>query len=246
MTDKPPALGLYDDPQMAARYDRTGGFAPRHKEKLFDVVCNLLVAATPPRSTLLELGAGTGLFTRRAIATRHFGRILVTDGAPSMLDVARAKLSGGDIVLQFEIVDLASEWAGRFANSFADSAFDAVTSTIAIHHVQDKRRLFAQVMHMLKPGGMFVFGDHVDGGTPLTHYLVGRERALVRLGRKEDATEARIRRAIAIDDRRQAGEGNRCETVAQYLVYLSACGFEDVDCLWRNFWLAAFVARKPD
>lgn len=242
MTAESPALGLYDDPQMAARYERTGGFAPRHKEKLFDVVCNLLVAATPPRSTLLELGAGTGLFTRRVIATRHFDRILVTDGAPSMLDVARAELPGGDIVLRFEIVDLASEWAGRFA----DSAFDAVTRTIAIHHVQDKQCLFDQVMHVLRPGGMFVFGDHVDGGTPLTHYFVGRERALVRLGWEEDATEAQIREAIAIDDRRQAGEGNRCETVAQYLAYLSACGFEDVDCLWRNFWLAAFVARKPD
>lgn len=242
MTDKPRALDLYDDPQMAARYERTGGFAPIHKRKLLDVVCSLLVVATPPHSKLLELGAGTGSFTAHVVATDHFGRIVVTDGAQSMLDVARTKLQGSRAMLQFEVVDLESAWT----DAVIDSPYDAVTSTIAIHHVQNKQRLFAQVLRILRPGGVFIFGDHMDGGTPLTHYLVGRERALVRLGREENFTEAEIRKAIEIDDHRQIGEGNRCETVARYVAYLTACGFQDVDCLWRDFWLAAFIARKPD
>lgn len=243
MADKPYRLNLFDDPNHAARYERTGGFAPRRKEKLHGVVCDLLVAATRPGSTLLELGAGTGLFTQRVIAAAHFSRIHVTDGARAMLDVARQKLaSSGDVTLCFDVLDLSTEWVVQFGAN----TFDAVTSTIAIHHAQDKRRVFEQVLYVLKPGGVFMFGDHVDGDTALTHYLVGRERALVRLGKNEKVTETRIRETIAFDDRRQAGEGNRCETVAKYLGSLSACGFEDVDCLWRDFWLAAFVARKPE
>jgi SAM-dependent methyltransferase len=242
MTDKPRALDLYDDPQMAARYECTGGFAPSHKGRLLNVVCSLLVAATPPRSRLLELGAGTGSFTARLVATHHFDQIAVTDGAPAMLDVARAKLHSSDTMLEFEVVDLDSAWT----DALVDGPYDAVTSTMAIHHVQNKQHLFAQVLRILRPGGLFIFGDHIDGGTPLTHYLVGRERALVRLGQDKNVTEPQIRRAIEIDDHRQIGEGNRCETAARYVAYLSACGFQDVDCLWRAFWLAAFVARKPD
>jgi tRNA (cmo5U34)-methyltransferase len=242
MMDKPRALDRYDHAQMAARYERTGGFAPGHKRRLHDVVCRLLLAAVPPHSKLLELGAGTGSFTTRLVAAHHFDQIVITDGAPAMLDVARTKLQGSDTMLQFEVVDLESTWT----DAFVASPYDAVTSTIAIHHVQNKQRLFAQVLRTLRPGGLFIFGDHVDGSTSLTHYLVGRERALVRLGRNASVTEAQVRRAIAIDDQHQIGEGNRCETVDRYVVYLSASGFQDVDCLWRDFWLAAFVARKPD
>ena len=50
---------------------------------------------------------------------------------------------------------------------------------------------------------------------------------------------------IRRDEERQREEGHMCETVAQYQQYLVEAGFEDGDCLWRDYWLAVFVARKP-
>jgi hypothetical protein len=47
------------------------------------------------------------------------------------------------------------------------------------------------------------------------------------------------------EERQRVVEGNRCEPVAQYQNYLVTSGFEDMDCLWRDYWLAVFVARKP-
>ena len=49
---------------------------------------------------------------------------------------------------------------------------------------------------------------------------------------------------MSVDAERGRKEGNLCESVAQYQCYLNQSGFEDVECIWRDYWLAVFVARK--
>ncbi len=232
---------FYDDRQVAERYERRQGFAPGRKERMLDVVLDLLLSLAPPGASLLELGAGTGHFTRRVLAAGHFGPVHVTDGAAAMLDIAREKLPQMGNSLRFEIVDFAGEWAGRLASR----PFGAVTSTMALHHAQDKARLLRQIYQVLKPGGILVLGDHMAASSELGNYLIGRERALVALGREARSETERIRELIELDRRRGEAEGNHCESVPHYLGALSACGFEQVDCLWQDFWLAVLIARKP-
>jgi len=232
---------FYNDRQVAQRYERRRGFAPGRTQRMVDVVLDLLLTLAPPGASLLELGAGTGHFTRRVLATGHFGPVHVTDGAAAMLDIAREKLPHLGDSLRFEIVDFAGEWAGRFASR----PFDAVTSTMALHHAPDKGRLFRQVYQVLKPGGVLVLGDHMAGSSELGDYLVGRERVLVVLGRETRPSTERIREQIEMDRKRGQVEGNHCESVPRYLAALTASGFEDVDCLWQDFWLAVLIARKP-
>jgi ubiquinone/menaquinone biosynthesis C-methylase UbiE len=225
----------------AERYHRKRGFAPERKEKALQVTRDLLVALTPPGSTLLQLGAGTGLFTEDLLQARHFGQIHVTDGAQAMLEIAQQTLVSEKTLLHFSTLDFTASWTDRFAGT----GIDAVTSSMAIHHAEDKRQLFRQVWTVLKPGGAFVFLDHVAGTSGCTQHLIGRERALVRLGRGEEVTEEQIRQVIEIDERVGREEGNRCESVAQYQDHLARSGFQDVDCLYRDYWLAIFVARRP-
>lgn len=242
MSKKTTSLRAYDRQTTAERYHRGKGFASWRKEKLDEVALDFLVALTPPQAVLLELGAGTGHFTKRVIASGRFGRIHVTDGAPAMLDVAQQTLPKEDGLLQFSILDFANEWAGQFG----EQAFDAVTSTMALHHAADKQRLFEQIFKVLKPGGIFVFGDHMAANSALGQYLIDRERALIKLGRDKQDDEARIRDQIKIDEWRQKAEGDQCESVSQYLTYLSAVGFVEADCLWQDFWLAVFVGRRAE
>lgn len=49
---------------------------------------------------------------------------------------------------------------------------------------------------------------------------------------------------IEEDNRKQIAEGNACESVSDYLNYLNKAGFVDVDCIWRDHWLAVFIAIK--
>jgi hypothetical protein len=83
------------------------------------------------------------------------------------------------------------------------------------------------------------------GTSACTQYLIARERALIKLGQEGRKSPEQILELICGDEERQRAEGNKCETVAQYQQYLATSGFEDIDCLWRDYWLAVFVARKP-
>jgi tRNA (cmo5U34)-methyltransferase len=137
-------------------------------------------------------------------------------------------------------LDFTTSWSGQFL----DADIDAVTSSMAIHHADDKQHLFHQVFAVLKPQGVFVLADHVAGTSACTQHLIDRERALVRLGGKDRTRPEQVLQVIDKDREVQREEGNLCESVAQYQSYLATSGFQDIDCLWRDYWLAVLVARK--
>lgn len=238
---KQKSQNIFDRQFVAERYHQKGGFAPLRKEKMLEVALDMLDALVPHRATLLELGAGTGHFTRKLIATGRFSKIVVTDGAPAMLTIAQQTLPTEPISLQFDQIDFTERWSERFAGR----PFDAVTSTMAVHHAENKEQVFRQVCDVLKPNGVFVLGDHMAGGSALGNMLIDRERAFVILGRDDPIEPDQLAAQIRIDQEKSEREGNLCESVAQYQAYLSSSGFEEVDCVWQDYWMAVFVARKP-
>lgn len=238
---EPKSITFYNDSTRAERYHRRKGSYPERTNRMHEVMLDLLVTLTSPQSTILELGAGTGLFTEKLLEANYFREICVTDGAAAMLAIAQQTLESEHTRLHFLQLDFATDWTGLFAGI----GFDAITSSMALHHADDKQRLFQQVFSALKPNGVFILADHMAGVSACIQYLLARERALVRLGKDGKREPARVLELINGDEERGRVEGNVCETVAQYQCYLDQSGFEDVDCIWRDYWLAVFVARKP-
>ena len=236
------SLNAYNDKMRAERYAQSKGFGFERKVRMYEVTLDLLTTLAPSQSTVLELGCGTGLFTEKMLFAKHFQEIYATDGSEAMLSKAKQSLDAKADQLRFSHLDFTTEWVPRFK----DISIDAVASTMALHHATDKQKLFRQIFEVLKPQGVFVLADHMAGTTAFTEYLIGRERALIRLGQEAKENQAQVLEVIRFDETRQKEEGNRCETVAQYQQYLTSSGFEDVDCLWRDYWLAVFVARKPE
>ncbi len=240
MTNKPISLAYYDIPGNAQRYHSQTGFDPARKQEMLDVTLRLLRELAPAGASLLEIGCGSGLFTQRLSTSGHFSTLCATDGADAMLEIARSQFAQAVTPVTLKPLDFTQlDWSRQFL----PIRFDAVTSSMALHHAADKQQVFRQVFQVLAPGGVFVFADHMAGSSPSVDRLIDRERGRVKLA-NDSPTNEDLETFTEADRQSQEKQGNRCESVSNYLDYLEGAGFANRDCLWRSYWLAVFVAQR--
>ncbi|MEM9735550.1 MAG: class I SAM-dependent methyltransferase, partial [Pseudomonadota bacterium] len=126
-----------------------------------------------------------------------------------------------------------------FAQTLPPGPFDAVVSALAIHHLEDddKRRLFARIRKVLRPGGRFVNAEQVAGESPAEDLAL--DRAWEAEARSLGATDAMIEaaRARMVHD--------RCATLAAQLDWLRAAGFAEVTTHWQGGRFATYSATRP-
>jgi tRNA (cmo5U34)-methyltransferase len=161
------------------------------------------------------------------LAAHPAAEVVLFDGAPAMLELARAALGDG-----------AGYVEGDLAGPLPDGPWDAIVSALAIHHLADpdKAGLFARVHEGLRDGGIFVNAEQVAGPTPWLEALYER--------RQEEAA-----RALGATDEEWAGAQermahDRCATVEQQLGWLREAGFADADCLFKDHRFAVLAARR--
>lgn len=113
----------------------------------------LAILQLPSGSSLLEIGCGTGRFSRAAAASGL---------AVTAIDVSPAMLRYVDKKAQEEgLKGLTTRHAGFLTMDFPDASFDAALSGAALHHLPDAWKFIAlrNVARVLKPGGQFLLGD---------------------------------------------------------------------------------------
>jgi tRNA (cmo5U34)-methyltransferase len=108
---------------------------------------------------VLDLGAGTGLFSQHVLQKYPKATFVLWDLAVKMLDVAVQRFAEQAGRFEFVIED--------YRNLRAVEEYDLVISSLSIHHLSDeeKRRLCRQVYAALKAGGAFVNVDQIKGET---------------------------------------------------------------------------------
>ncbi len=152
--------------RQAARYD--GRWARWSDESLRRM---LELADPQPVWNALDIATGTG-FTALAFAP-HVAHVTGADVSPGMLAQAarRAEEQGLANV----------DWQAAPAEllPFAGGAFDLATVRIAPHHFLDVRAFLSEARRVLKPQGVFVFGDTTvpDGETEAAYWQNAVERA---------------------------------------------------------------------
>lgn len=109
----------------------------------------------PTGARVLELGCGTGLFTRRLLERLDAGaRVLATDLSPAMVERSRAGLT--DPRLDFAILDAEAPEA-------AGGPFDLIVSSLAAQWFADLPATLGRLRRLLAPGGRLLIATLGEG-----------------------------------------------------------------------------------
>ncbi|MEJ2563953.1 MAG: class I SAM-dependent methyltransferase [Anaerolineales bacterium] len=200
-------------------------------EAIFAIAKDLIPFKPEEGIEVLDLGAGTGLFSQHVLEKCPQARFTLIDVAEEMLAAGRRRFKDKIEQFQFIVDDY------RAIDFTAD--FDLVVSSLSIHHLTDeeKQNLFHGVYAALREGGMFINVDQVKGPTPnLQEFYWSRWLTMVRA---RGAQEGRIRESIV---RRKAYDQDALLT--DQLKWLADAGFVDVDCVYKNTFVGVFSAVK--
>jgi tRNA (cmo5U34)-methyltransferase len=168
---------------------------------------------------VLDLGSGDGRLLHLILSADPAAHGVAIDFSPAMLE-RLAERFGSDERVEIVAHDLGQPLADL-------GPFDAVVSSLAIHHLEHrrKRQLYGEVWAALRPGGVFCNLDHVASPSIQVHLDF-----LEAIGYARDEEDP----------------SNRLLDVETQLGWLRALGFTDVDCYWKWRELALLVGRRPE
>ena len=217
--------------QSVAYYDNWMKLALPSYDEIFSVALELLPFDKTKAIEVLDLGAGTGLFSEHIIRKYPLAEFVLYDLAPKMLKIARERFQ--QYPKQFEIV------VTDYRDFQSTRRYDLVISSLSIHHLIDreKKNLFGQVYRSLKNGGVFINVDQIKGPKQGMQdlYWTNWLKKVREKGAAEEQIQTSIERRMKYDKDALLGD---------QLEWLSDAGFVNVDCVYKNYFLGVFFAKK--
>lgn len=181
--------------------------------------------------TILELGCGTGNLSLRFAEKFPDAKFTLVDASSEMIEITHSRLSEyfpkqadrtNFIRAKFEELDL------------EEKSFDLVTSCISLHHVKDKEPVYEKVYRSLTSNGTFRFADQMHGVTSWNHEK-NWQRWLEFCREPDNCNEEEIQSLLD-----HASAHDYYTPLAEHFKMLTAVGFKNVDCVWRN-WIWGIV-----
>jgi ubiquinone/menaquinone biosynthesis C-methylase UbiE len=114
-------------------------------------------ALAEARGQTLEIGAGTGL--NHDLYPAAVTELTLTEPFEPMARQLREKAAG--LTIPVEVVEAPAE-----SLPFPDARFDTVALTLVLCTVPEPDRALAEIARVLKPGGRFLFLEHVRAEEP--------------------------------------------------------------------------------
>jgi 2-polyprenyl-3-methyl-5-hydroxy-6-metoxy-1,4-benzoquinol methylase len=100
-----------------------------------------------PGTNVLELGCGTGYFTKELAHTG--ANVSAIDISPDLLEEARRNCPAPNVTFEIQ---------NAYALSYPDASFDSVVGSSVLHHLEIDEAL-RQIYRVLKPGGLIHFTE---------------------------------------------------------------------------------------
>jgi len=245
VTGEAKSIEAYDLLERVASFDADMEVMHPNRQVMVDVALDFLPWGREAKLTALDLGVGTGFFTRELLARFPAAKVVGIDGAPTMMDLARARLGRSDDRVDFRLGDF-REIDQLFE---AGETFDLVVSSYALHHLtgQEKESVVRRCVERLIPGGWFANADLIVGASPEleAEYQASRIDGILQRANAHDDRFRNADRVRRFLDDLEEREGDQPRLLLDDLATLKAAGLTAVDALWVEDREAVTVGRAP-
>jgi tRNA (cmo5U34)-methyltransferase len=229
------SIAAYDVSRRVKTYDADMELMHPNRSKMVQIALEVLPFPTTAALRAIDLGIGTGYFTEFFLNKFPNSRLLGVDGAPAMIELAKARVKSSESRVEFVIGDF------RKLRELAPGAgtVDIVFSAYALHHLSrlDKETVLRQVVELLAPGGWFVNADLIVADSP---ELEDRLQQIRIAGIVERACGADSRFADSVLTRQfladlELKEADQPLTLAEDLRLLRSSGLKNVSAFWLEY-----------
>ncbi len=219
---------LFD--QAAQYYDGTRRQLLPCFDDLYGTALRLLPADLNRPLRILDIGAGTGLFSALIAARYPQADLTLIDLAPDMLAKAAERLQPYRERTHIQQLDMTKV---RDLGSF-----DLIVSALAIHHIDDvhKQQLFHDIATMLPSGGRFIHIEQILGPTP----AIEQQYESIWL-EKVRATGIRNEDLVAAQERMRH---DQTVPLASQLAWLAEAGLQEVNCWYQWYRFVVYSGDK--
>jgi ubiquinone/menaquinone biosynthesis C-methylase UbiE len=203
----------------------------------YDEMMSTLVDHLPTRAErILELGSGTGNLSVALARRFPMAALTFVDASDEMISMTSDRLR--DVNAAFG--GRATPLPIRFEEvAIIEERFDLVVSSISMHHVIDKKTLYADVFHLLTGGGAFHWSDQTCGATDLIHARLWAEW-LGFCRQPGNCSEEEIAGLVE-----HAAAHDHYVPLPRHIALLGEAGFTGIDCVWRNNMWVIMTGARP-
>ncbi len=200
-------------------------------DSFYGTALDLVENLKKDRLKVLDLGAGTGLFSYLVAQRYPNASFTLCDISTEMLNEARSRFDGTDIQIEYLTKDYSAEpLVGQY---------DAIISALSVHHLddQEKESLFKRLYQNLNDGGIFINADQVLGETPVLEKTY--RGTWLKQVKNNGVTETALSSAL------ERMKEDKMSTLFQQLSWLKQAHFQDVNCWYKNYSFVVYSGCKP-
>ena len=225
----------YDVPDRVAEYDADMDIMHPNRIKMVDVALEILPFERESSFTALELGSGTGYFTKRFLEYYPNSNIIAVDGAESMLELAKERLG-----ILTERIDFRTGDFRNLKNLISeDTSVSVVFSSYALHHLNKTEKLntIKTIRNFLGPGGWFINADLSKPANPEAEKRIRNIRidGIIKRAHGSDERFLDFNTTSKFIGDMEANENDRPITITEDLQILEEAGLKSPSVFWLEY-----------
>jgi tRNA (cmo5U34)-methyltransferase len=199
--------------------------------QMVEALVNTLPFCHSESIEIIDLGCGTGTISRAIKDVYPNAKITCLDISGNMLQIAAVKLSD---------VQNATYINSNFYDFNFDKEYDAVVSSLALHHLvtkEDKLDFYKKIYSCLNTGGVFINADVVLASTDiLQERYMEQWKKFMSMNVLKDEIESKWIPKYYEED--------RPVQMMEHFEMLKDAGFQVVDVVWKYYNYAVYMAEK--